>query len=255
MINPSTNTGNAEGSFPSGFNLAQDSSLSAPHSGNSSSAIVQVGPESCWLLVCAKASGYAPRLSHLDTCSTSSDKDLFTNLNKSYLACKQGRRRLLKGIIGIKFVRFELHSRDLVDIQKEPDMPSPGKAHEYRFKTHDLLPPVGENYMLHLLHMPEDGDEETTMCLRAPKKVRDQLVLQANPSQGETIPTGWGIYLVDGLLINRLWIACACLFILASIVFGIAWSVRKNDVQGAFGVSAWMVALVFVVTGAIQANI
>ena len=64
-------------------------------------------PEGRWLLVCAKIGTYATKLSHMDVCATTSDKDLFTALRKAYvdLRSRWTQSFTLKGIKSIRFVQ------------------------------------------------------------------------------------------------------------------------------------------------------
>ena len=63
--------------------------------------------EGRWLLVCAKSWKRPTSLSHLDMCTTSSDKELFTTLRNSYMAMrgKWSQRLSLKGVKKIQFVK------------------------------------------------------------------------------------------------------------------------------------------------------
>ena len=222
-----------------------------------------------WLLVCAKIGRYTTKLSHMDVCATGTDKVLFTQLRKAYTDLRSEWTRLfaLRGIKSIRFVQvcestlleqsctdspqFELHRKELVDIRKVPDMPSGERRKEYLYETCELLPPVGENYMMHLFHQPEDGDDESLTCLRVPKKTREKLKV----CQQRGIGVGWGLHLVEGWLLNRIWILILVLFVLGSLVFGICWSIIGHDIQGAFGVSAWMLALAMLIVGTVQAQL
>ena len=119
-----------------------------------------------------------------------------------------------------------------------PPLPST----DYSFEPGDLLPPVGSDYLLHLFKHPEDYDGELITYLRAPKR-HGRLQLGV----------GWGINLVEGFLADRVWMVLSALFALGSLAFVIAWAWKRNDVQGASGVAAWMVALVILIFGWLQA--
>lgn len=74
------------------------------------------------------------------------------------------------------------------------------------------------------------------MLNQIPKRIIG--ALQGKPIQ----PTeGWGLYFQEGwnekVIIHILF----ALFLLGSLVFGILWSILKMDIQGAFGVSAYIV--------------
>ena len=69
--------------------------------------ITNCDAEGRWLLVCAKSRKRPTSLSHLDMCTTSSDKELFTTLRDSYMAMrgKWSQRLSLKGVKRIQFVK------------------------------------------------------------------------------------------------------------------------------------------------------
>ncbi|KAL8783512.1 MAG: hypothetical protein Q9213_004558 [Squamulea squamosa] len=95
------------------------------NNGRPTSATVVCSPESKWLLVCAQAAQRPTSLIHMDVGSTASDQQLFEELL----------------VRSIRFVQFELHPRDLVDVRKTPDMPPEAKKDEYLYQPCDLLPP------------------------------------------------------------------------------------------------------------------
>jgi hypothetical protein len=53
---------------------------------------------------------------------------------------------------------------------------------------------------------------------------------------------GWGIYYQEGWDRDVITLAILVVFIVASLLFGVLWSRYRFDVQGAFGVSAYMIA-------------
>jgi hypothetical protein len=116
----------------------------------------------------------------------------------------------------LKSLQFELHVKSLVDIRKVPDMPPSTLKDAYLYQPYGLLPPVGEALMTHLFHHPDHADNESITCVWAPKKLRDQL--KVCPRQG--IGVGWGIHLVEGWLLNRLWSVALLVFLIGSLVFG-----------------------------------
>ena len=128
-------------------------------------------------------------------------------------------------------------------------MPPEARKEEYLYQPYDLMPPVGENLMAHLFHHPEDANEKSITCLRAPKKRKVKLAVC--PEQGTSV--GWGFHLVEGWAVSRLWLLVLLLFMLGSLVFGVCWAVLEHDTQGAFSIAAYMVALVGIVIGTVQA--
>ena len=62
-------------------------------------------PEERWLLVCTKFHTFGTKLSQMDVCATTSDKDLHTVLRKAYADIRSRWIRYF-GIMGIKTIRF-----------------------------------------------------------------------------------------------------------------------------------------------------
>jgi hypothetical protein len=54
---------------------------------------------------------------------------------------------------------------------------------------------------------------------------------------------GWGIEFREGRSSSKIMWLILVIFILSSVVFGVVWTVMKKDLQGAFGVSGWLVTL------------
>lgn len=91
--------------------------------------------------------------------------------------------------------------------------------------------------MLHYLMHPElIGEEETTILDQIPKRMCGQL-----EAAGKVLTEGWGIYYEEGWNIGVIIIATAGVVVFASLLFGIGWTVLWDDVQGAWGVSSYMV--------------
>ncbi|OMP86555.1 hypothetical protein BK809_0003725 [Diplodia seriata] len=160
----------------------------------------------------------------------------------------------LRGLASIDFVQFEVHRNRVVDIRKCPDMPPPvskkamgqqGAGQQYDFEPHDLMPPVGSQYLMHLFRHPEDYESECITYARAPKRRGARL-------DGGV---GWGVNLVEGFLADRVWALVMVFFVLGSAVFAVVWACRRgDDVQGAFGVAGWMLTLAALVVGWAQAS-
>ncbi|KAL8925522.1 MAG: hypothetical protein Q9208_003413 [Pyrenodesmia sp. 3 TL-2023] len=151
----------------------------------------------------------------------------------------------------IRWTCFELHPKDLVDVRKVPDMPPESRKEEYLYQTCDLIPPIGENLMTHLFHHPHEANEKAITFTRSPKKRKQRLAVCAQ--MGTSL--GWGIHLVEGWAWTKIWLLSLTLFLLSSLVFAISWSILKHDLQGAFGVAAYFVALVALGIGTVQAYI
>lgn len=97
---------------------------------------------------------------------------------------------------------------------------------------------------MHLFHHPEDYEDELITYRRIPKK-RGAMLKVENSDVG----VGWGIHLVEGFLPYKIWTLFTGLFVVVSLVFAIAWAVKKGDVQGAFGVAAYVCAFATLAIG------
>ncbi len=102
--------------------------------------------------------------------------------------------------------------------------------------------------MTHLFHNPHEANEKAITYLRSPKKRKQKLAVCQQ--MGTNI--GWGIHLVEGWAITRLWLSALAIFS-CSFAFAVAWSVLKDDVQGAFGIAGWFVGLATLGLGSYQA--
>lgn len=77
---------------------------------------------------------------------------------------------------------------------------------------------------------------ERSVLNQLPKRLCGQL--QAN---GEEPAEGWGLYYEEGLNVFLIVNLVVWTSIVASLFFGIPWTVFRSDMQGAWGVSSWIV--------------
>ena len=89
----------------------------------------------------------------------------------------------------------------------------------------------------HMLKCPDKINEKSTWIYNlVPKRTTGEL--KADLDQ----PTdGWGFYFQEGWDFDLIITISFVVFMLGSLLFGICWSVLEHDIQGAFGVSAYMV--------------
>ncbi|KAH7032355.1 hypothetical protein B0J12DRAFT_582656 [Macrophomina phaseolina] len=239
---PATTWGSLSGdsSFPS------NNSPTTLRSNNPFSVRVSTLPPARWLLTCADEGQFTTKLSHVDVTETRirSDRDLAMAVRALYAHVNRAWWRVLRlrGLVSVDFVQFEVHRNRVVDVRKAPDMPPKGQG--YDFEPHDLVPPVGRQYLLHLLAHPEDYDNEFITYARAPKKRSTRL----------DVGVGWGIQLVEGFLADRVWMLVMGVFVVGSSIFAVVWACkREGDVQGAFGVASWLLTLAVLMVGWAQA--
>jgi hypothetical protein len=124
-----------------------------------------------------------------------------------------------------------------------------GKDANYSFLQTGLIPPVGEHYLMHLIHHPEHYEEETITYQRIPKKRGTKLRVGGH----DDVAVGWGIHLVEGFLVHKIWAIITGIFLSFSFVFAIVWVAKKGDVQTAFGVASYICALPTLLVGCIVA--
>ncbi|KAL8952700.1 MAG: hypothetical protein Q9222_001399 [Ikaeria aurantiellina] len=180
-----------------------------------------------------------------------SDQTLFENLKNEYtdMLGKWMSVCSLKRLASIRFVYFGMYRSELVDVYKYDDMPPEEKKDEYRFSPTpaDLIPPIGPNHMMHLFEHPDHAETDGVCLDKIPKKLRDRL--QSCPAKG--IGLGWAIYFVEGLDWFMIWLL-GFAGLLLSLVLGIAWAIRRDDVQGGFGITACMMVGFVFTTGLVQ---
>ena len=211
----------------------------------------QVPPQQIFLLLCIPYRKYGTKLIHMDIATIQSDQDMFRELKNHYSAIR-GRMTFLLSLQKLKcirFVQFEVYRSELADIRKQHDIPPEDKAHEYRYRPipAEVIPPVGENHMMHLYEHPEDA-EETGDCLdKVPKKLRDRLLVNS----GQRTKIGWGVYFIEGLHWMKVWVI-GFVGLLASVAFGLCWAAVRNDIQGGFAVTGCMMMLLTFTVGIVQ---
>ena len=127
----------------------------------------------------------------------------------------------------------------------------PKNREDYRYSPTppEIIPPVGENLLMHLYEHPEDADDDAFCLDRIPKKLSRIL---GRPQRGGGI--GWAVHSNEGLSLKRVCIY-GLLGLFFSALFGVIWSVKRADIQGEFGVAAFLMAALTFTTGIVQATL
>jgi hypothetical protein len=198
--------------------------------------------EAMYLLICHDESLRNTKLLQLPVADLQSDEKLFTALRTEY----QTRRRKwwsflsFRTLTGIQSVRFEIYRRSQsVDVPRTNDLPSPTNT-EYRYTPVpvDLMPPIGENLLMHFFQHPDHAEDGPACLDRFPKKLRHILACGT-----QMTALGWGLQLEEGLNWKKaVTVFCGC--VLVSTTWGVCWSVLRDDIQGAFAISAYMAGIV-----------
>jgi len=207
-----------------------------------------------FLLLCIPFKSHANKLLNINTTTPpTSDVAFFRLLRQTYTKNRGQFRSLfsVRALSEIRFVHFDAFRNNLIDIRKLDCIPPETQRVNYRFKPlPDKYepPPIGKNRMRHLYDYPDHADEVLLDCFsKVPRKLREQLSVAPGVGSSE----GWGICFVEGVSWPRV---CALGLAggLASTMFGIVWTVVKDDVQGGFGVASYMLGVLVLGLGALQ---
>ncbi|KAJ8058189.1 hypothetical protein OCU04_012388 [Sclerotinia nivalis] len=209
--------------------------------------------ELLYLLLCYPSGRYATRLLQLDlhNLEPKSDQSLFTILRSNYKSMRGQFFSLisLKTLKSIKFVHFEMYRSSLIDVRQKDVIPPPNHI-EYRYSPapSEVIPPVGDNHLMHLFLHPDHADEDTVCLDRFPKKLKEKLCCK----KGQPTNFGWGLEFVEGWDMKSIWIISFVIFGIGSLLLGILWAVYKHSIQDAFAIAGYMVSFTAVSVGAIQ---
>jgi hypothetical protein len=187
--------------------------------------------ETLYLLLCHNEGIYATKLLQLPIADLKSDNQLLKILLSHYQSMRGQFRTFLslRTLTSIRFVRFEMYTKSQsVDIRKTDDiLPADHMKYKYALVPIDIIPPVGENQLMHFFHHPEHAEDEP-VC------------------NGRATEIGWGLHLVEG------WDQRKTFFGFGSFLWRFLWAVFKRSIQDAFAVSAFAVALAVFTVGFTQ---
>ena len=209
--------------------------------------------ENVYLLLCYPSGRYATRLLQLDlhNLEPKSDQSLFNTLRTNYKSMRGRFLNLLslKTLKSIKFVHFEMYRSSLIDVRQKDVIPPPDHI-EYRYSPAppEVIPPIGDNHLMHLFLHPDHADEDTVCLDRFPKKLKEKLSCR----KGQPTNFGWGLEFVEGWDMKSIWIVAFIVFGIGSLLLGILWAVYKHSIQDAFAIAGYMVSFTAISVGAIQ---
>ncbi|RII23115.1 hypothetical protein CUC08_Gglean011937 [Alternaria sp. MG1] len=193
------------------------------------------------------------------------DRTLLRFLQRQY-ATHRGRFlniARLKTVQRIVFVKFRLPMGGSVDVQHHlyciadpanwkycectPPPNKVGVEYEYSPSPPKTHPPIPPEYLASLFTCATDVHEEDDWILnQLPKRTCG--VLQGQKGQPAE---GWGIYFLEGWDREIISLLILFIFFLASLLFGVLWWKFQFDLQGGFGVSAYMMAVCTIVISVI----
>ena len=179
-----------------------------------------------------------------------SDREFFQLLQTHYAATKSSLRRRfsMKTIKSISFVQLELYRSGLVDVSAANPMPRDDNT-EYEFdpRPPTLIPPVGTNFLVHLMLHPDEADELESPCSSKIPKRRQKLQCL---DRGNGL--GWGLYFTEGWDLSLLWLLALGLSLLGVTIFFICWSIFRQDVVGAANIAAAITSMMAIFVSSLQ---
>jgi hypothetical protein len=139
------------------------------------------------------------KLRQPDICDINNDHKLFSFLHEEYIILRKRWWTWISlwTLQSIKFVRFELHENELVDIKKVDEVPPPLKDNDYRHgppNPPELNPPLGPTILMHLFKHPDKAGTKNKCLKKIPRKLRNRLAI----IDEEEDAIGWGLQFVEG---------------------------------------------------------
>lgn len=202
-----------------------------------------------FVLMCLPFMRWAKKLHQLDMCNLQSDQVFFLSLRKQYSLMQKSRPLTsfarFRRVNSLDFVKFEVYRNEFVDIHDNPSVPDrEDKEHAKQNYTYDPLPahsnpPIGPNLLMHMFQHPEHADAEPVLYRKIPKKLHAKL--EPCPVKGSAI--GWGVHFTEGVDWVVLF-AYGCIGFSSALVFAMAWSIARGDIQSGFAVGSFMVTFV-----------
>jgi hypothetical protein len=227
-------------------------------------------PKILHLMACMHSGNYGKSL-HQDPIDTiDTDRKLFLFLRQQFSRCRGRFCTILslKRVKSIYFVKFNLFMGGSVEVRHHShccdnicecippqSRVEPSPQAEYSCKPAGPLksgPPILPDLLSHYFAHPSCISEQDNSILnRLPKRICGQLQGKiGEPAEG------WGIYYQEGWDGDIIMLVAFVMFLVGSLLFGILWSRFKMDIQGAFGVSAYIMtaATLFISLVAIKAG-
>ncbi|KAI8943819.1 hypothetical protein NX059_001792 [Plenodomus lindquistii] len=199
------------------------------------SVAVQI-PED-FILLCVQVQKYFIRRHDLAVPQMWRDKHLFTAFRNEYLATSRWmyRRFSLYTVQRIKFVKFKLLQRYEIDAL-EPGLPPITESHyAYDPRPPGLVPPIGNNILMHRFNSPKECYTDDICLKQIPKRINER----PTPGLAPDLHTGWGMYLEEGLDMERICALLLAVFVTSGI-FGLIWGICRRSLQDGFTVAGFI---------------
>jgi hypothetical protein len=126
----------------------------------------------------------------------------------------------------------------------EKIVPSPDAEYLCKPAEPEYAPPIGTNYLTHYFHHTKClQSQQTDVINQFPKRVLGELIIS-----GTRTASGWGIAFEEGWNKKKIWLGLTLSTVLSGI-FGIIWSVVKDDLQGGFTVASFCISGLTLIQG------
>lgn len=132
-----------------------------------------------------------------------------------------------------------------MDVRQNPSVPDRDdkevakQNYSYEPLPAQTIPPIGPNLLMHLFQHPDHADVEPVIYRKIPKKLRARL--EACPVKGSAV--GWGVHFTEGVNWVALF-AYGCIGFSCALIFAVAWSIVRGDIQSGFAIGSFMVTFV-----------
>jgi hypothetical protein len=199
---------------------------------------------------------FQKQLAEIDLSGVKSDGQLFHLIRQRYHKVRRSRvNYFLLRPVDVHFVQFSVEDRYRVGICATPmAIPSETdmKTRGYIYDPYPLDPPlpIPTEAFLHYLSKP-DPHKKLFWGKRIPQKL-DRSILQIQPPDDELV-IGWGVHIIEAL--NKVTVLlCTLVGLLLSGIIAMAWSIARDDVQGGFGIGAWITSVLAIVLALVITN-
>ncbi|GLA67416.1 hypothetical protein AtubIFM54640_010734 [Aspergillus tubingensis] len=215
------------------------------------------------LLSCLENGRYAIQLRQESIIGVADDRQLFHKLRRIYHEHRGQLRPIwsLKSLHSIHFMKFAYGGSRYIDVRCHEEICETGrpcvcvppeklvlpkgKEYDCRPIPPKLSPPIGPRLMMDFFNNPQYIAPNSTLIVQQlPKRACGKL-------QNENInPTeAWGIFYKEDWNWAKIWWILALGFFPPSLLFGVLWTVFKQDISGAFGVASWWMAGASIIVG------
>ncbi|OJI91533.1 hypothetical protein ASPTUDRAFT_312601 [Aspergillus tubingensis CBS 134.48] len=215
------------------------------------------------LLSCLERGRYAVELRQESIIGVADDRQLFYTLRRIYHE-HRGRLRpiwSLKTLQSIHFMKFAYGGSRYIDVRCHEEICGTGrpcvcvppeqlvlpkgKEYDCRPIPPKLSPPIGPRLMMDFFNNPQYIAPNSTLIVQQlPKRACGKLQNEyINPTEA------WGIFYKEDWNWAKIWWILALGFFPPSLLFGVLWTVFKQDISGAFGVASWWMAGASIIVG------